>query len=234
LRKAIFVIIWAIAFAYVEAAVVEYLRGLYYPPDSGGFKFPLLTLDQIMIQGREHWLRLVIELGRELSTLAMLATVAIVAARNTREWWGYFMVAFGVWDLFYYVWLKVFLDWPASLMTWDLLFLVPVPWVSPVLAPVIVALAMTASGLTVLFYEARGQALVTSWLDWTFLTIGGVIVIVSFCMDYENIIAGGLPAPFNWPLFLLGLLTAVATFILILRRNRSGEHGGTNPEQLQT
>jgi len=234
LRKIFFVIIWAIAFAYVEAAVVEYLRALYYPPDSGGFRFPLLTLQQITTLGQDHWTRLIIELGRELSTLIMLAAVALVAARNAREWLGYFMVAFGVWDVFYYVWLKIFLGWPASLMTWDLLFLIPVPWVSPVPAPVIVALAMTASGLTVLFCEARGKTLATSWTDWILITAGGVIVIVSFCLDYENIMAGGLPAPFNWPLFFVGLLTAAATFTGILWRNRSVGQSSTPPEKLQT
>jgi hypothetical protein len=218
-KKVHFVIVWAIAFAYVEASVVEYLRALYYPIDSGGFRFPLLTLDELTALGSSHRTRLAIEFGRELATLAMLAGVGLLAANNRREAWAHFMIAFGVWDIFYYLWLKVFLDWPASLLTWDLLFLVPLPWVGPVLAPVLISLVMIGCGLVVLYYEGCGQPLATTLTDWIWLTLGGLVVIASFCMDYVNIMEGGLPGPFNWPVFATGLIVAFATFVRILRRN---------------
>ena len=141
LKKAAVVIIWGIAFGFVEASVVEYLRAIYYPISDGGFHFPIQTLAQLQSMGPEHIHRLEIEVVREFFTLVMLATIAIAAARNRRQAWAYFMIAFGVWDIFYYIWLKVLLDWPAGLMTWDLLFLLPVPWVSPVAAPVIISLS---------------------------------------------------------------------------------------------
>jgi hypothetical protein len=220
------VVVWAIAFAYVEAAVVVYLRALYYPLDSGGFRFPILTFAQLQEMGTEHVRRLAIELGRELSTLVMLAAVGLTAGKNRREAWAHFMVAFGVWDLFYYMWLKVFLGWPESLMTWDLLFLIPVPWVGPVVAPMIVSVALIISGVLVLYRELAGQPLRAGWLDWSIISAGGVVVILAFCWDYANIMNGGSPSPFHWSLFSLGLATSTAAFarILLLSSNCSEAH----------
>lgn len=220
MKRLPWVVFWAIAFAYVESAVVEYMRGIYYPLSKGGFQFPVYTLEQLAALGDEHTRRLAIELGRELATLVMLATLGVIAGRNRREAWAHFMVAFGIWDIFFYLWLKLFVNWPSSPMTWDLLFLIPVPWVSPVLAPVIVSAVMIACGIVVLHYEQHERPLDATWRDWFLIITGGVIVIVSFCRDYANIVDGGYPNPFSWSVFVLGLLLAVATFISILLRNR--------------
>jgi len=206
-------------FAYVESALVEYLRAIYYPLSDGGFQFPLITLDQFHALGDEHLRRLAVELGREFATLVMLAAVGWAAGTNFREAVSHFMIAFGVWDIFYYVWLKIFVGWPPSIMTWDLLFLIPVPWASPVVAPVIVSAVMIVAGLVVLWCEARGRVLSTTWRDWVVFTAGGVVVIVSFCWDWRNTMAGGLPNPFQWTLFLVGLVVSSAWFVWVLRRN---------------
>jgi len=221
-RKVPVVVLWAVAFAFVESAVVEYLRGLYYPMERGGFRFPILTVDQLQAMGEWHVRRLVIELGREFCTLVMLACVGLCAANNRRQAWAHFMIAFGVWDIFYYVWLKVFLDWPSGFTTWDLLFLVPVPWVSPVLAPVIISVVLIASGLIVLAYEDAGRPLKTGWGHWGALTSGGMMVIGSFCWDFQNVANGGLPAPFNWTLFGVGLMVGIGTFASIIVRQGRG------------
>ena len=225
MRKAPSVILWAVAFAFVESAVVEYLRAIYYPLNEGGFQFPILTLEQLESLGPEHVRRLAIEFGRELATLAMLVAIGAAAGSNRREAWAHFMVAFGVWDIFYYLWLKLFIDWPPGLMTWDLLFLIPVPWVAPVLAPVIISVAMIGCGLTVLFFEARRGPLITSWRDWFFLVLGGLIVIVSFCEDYQNIMNGGAPNPFNWKLFVTGFLISACGFVFVLLRQHRVKDG---------
>ncbi|MBI5248004.1 MAG: hypothetical protein HY912_00795 [Desulfomonile tiedjei] len=214
------VVIWAVAFAYVESSLVEYLRALYYPVERGGFQFPILTLEQFQLMGDEHVRRLLIELGREASTLVMLAAVGIAAAENRREAWAHFMISFGVWDIFFYIWLKLFIDWPQGLMTWDLLFLVPLPWVSPVLCPVLVSLAMILAGLSVLYFERAGRPLEVSWTGWGLIAAGGSIVIASFCWDYKNIMAGGMPAPFNWPLFVAGFMLSGVTFLRVICRAR--------------
>lgn len=222
MRSLLPVVIWAIAFAYVEAAVVEYLRALCYPLDNGGFRFPILTLEHLQHMGNEHVQRLVVELGRELSTLVMLAAVGLAAGKNRREAWAHFMIAFGVWDTFYYLWLKVILGWPEGLMTWDLLFLIPVPWVAPVIAPVIVSIALIISGLLVLYRETTGRTLLAGWLDWSIISAGGVVVILAFCWDYGNIMNGGSPNPFHWPLFFLGLAISASAFTRVLLRSDSG------------
>uniref|UniRef100_A0A7C4EXG7 Uncharacterized protein n=1 Tax=Desulfomonile tiedjei TaxID=2358 RepID=A0A7C4EXG7_9BACT len=220
MKKVPFVAAWAIAFAFVEAAVVEYLRALYYPLERGGFQFPLQTWEDLCAMGWEHLRRLYIELGREAATLVMLATLGGAVGGNRREAWAHFMIAFGVWDIFYYVWLKLFLDWPAHLLTWDLLFLLPVPWVAPVLAPVIISLCLIGAGLTVLAYEQRERPLLISWGEWGLISAGGFVVILSFCLDAGNVLAGAMPRNFSWSLFLLGLATSVVTFARALYRNR--------------
>ncbi len=159
MKKVPYVAAWAIAFAFVEAAVVEYLRALYYPLERGGFQFPLQTWQDLCAMGWEHLRRLYIELGREAATLVMLATLGGAVGRNRREAWAHFMIAFGIWDIFFYGWLELFLGWPESILTWDLLFLLPVPWVAPVLAPIIISLCLIGAGLIVLWYEQQGASI---------------------------------------------------------------------------
>src|SRR5260370_7926441 len=86
-------------------------------------------------------------MGREAATIVMLAAIALAGADNAGQWAAAFAIAFGTWDIAFYAFLKLLLDWPASLLTWDILFLIPIPWVGPVLAPVIVSASMIAAGL---------------------------------------------------------------------------------------
>ena len=135
LNKIIWISVFAVAFAAVESAVVVYLRALYYPE---GFSLPL------KIFGRNH---LWVELARELATMVMLASVAVLTGSNRWQRFAYFLISFGVWDIFYYVWLKVMINWPSSIFDWDILFLLPVPWIGPVIAPVLVSFFMILGGL---------------------------------------------------------------------------------------
>src|SRR5690242_14368047 len=109
-RVVVGLVIFGVAFGYVEAAVVAYLRSMYapiraqlYPAVPPGELFPLLTLDQLVAFGPEHTARLKIELGREFATLAMLASVGLIAARRAREWIAAFVICFGVWDIAFYL-----------------------------------------------------------------------------------------------------------------------------------
>jgi hypothetical protein len=210
-RTLLALLIFGISFGYVEAAVVVYLRALYeplheqfHPGHRTGDLFPLLTLEQLQASGPEPARWLAVELAREAATLLMLAAVALATARNFRQWLASFAIAFGVWDIFFYLSLKVMLQWPESPMTWDLLFLLPLPWAGPVLAPVVVALTLIAGGVLTWTREAAGRPLRPSWFDWTNIVTGGVVLVVAFCWDYRNLLAGGAPGPFNWPLFVLG------------------------------
>ena len=168
---------------------------------------------QLEAAGPQYVQQLYTELVREAATLVMLAAVALAVARNLREWFAAFVVAFGAWDVFFYVFLRVMTGWPVSLFDWDLLFLLPLPWVGPVLAPVLVALAMIAAGLALLNREASGRPVLLSRGHWSAISTGGLVVIVAFCWDWRNILAGGLPNPFPWPLFAFGLLLGLAGYL---------------------
>jgi hypothetical protein len=219
LRTLIALFLFGVAFAFVEAAVVVYLRALYeplherfYPGHTASDLFPLIRLDQLDAAGPapERWL--LIELVRETATLILLAAVGLAIGINFRQGLAAFLVAFGLWDIFYYVFLKILIDWPASLFEWDLLFLLPLPWAGPVVAPVLVALMMIACGSLVLWRESAGRPLHAQALHWAAIFGGGVILVVAFCWDYQNLMAGGLPNPFPWPLFTLGLAMSLAAF----------------------
>ena len=210
--------LFAFSFGYVEAAVVAYLRSIYTPlrahfyPGSSSELFPLLSFDQLRSLGSEHVARLNIELGRELATLVMLAGAALGATRRLREWVAAFVVCFGVWDVAFYAWLKVLLRWPASLLTWDILFLLPVPWVGPVLAPVLVSVAMIGCGVVVLWRERGDRPVEISATRWAFIVLGGALVFAAFIADFRNTAAGGNPNAFHWWLFGVGLVAGVAGF----------------------
>lgn len=219
--------VFAAAFGYVEAAVVTYLRSIYMPlrvrfyPGSAGELFPLLSFDQLRMLGPEHIARLNIELGREFATLLMLAGVALAAARNRREWTAQFFLCFGIWDLTFYGFLKLLLNWPASLLTWDILFLLPVPWVGPVLAPVLVSISMIGAALITLYRENAQRPFHIGTTRWMLIVLAGAIVFYSFVADFRTTAAGGNPNAFHWAEFLIGEALGLAAFLDALLRSRS-------------
>ncbi len=220
--------LFGVGFGYVEAAVVVYLRAAYEPlharlypaehadPILGGL-LPFIPLHRLQSAGPPFVDWVTTELAREAATLLMLTGAALAVARNFREWFAAFVFAFGLWDLFYYVFLKVLIGWPASLLTWDILFLLPVPWVAPVLAPALVALAMVLTGAVALARERAGRPLRLTAAHWLALSASGAALIATFCWDTRNIAQGGSPQPFPWPVFALGLALALAAFGHALR-----------------
>ncbi len=197
---------YAIAMAYVEAAVVVYLRALYYPR---GFAFPLAPLPPAMVA---------IEIGREAATLVMLLGVAMLAGRERWERFLAFCVSFGVWDLFYYVWLWLLLGWPPSLLTWDVLFLIPVPWTGPVLAPVVVSVLLVVGGLLLWRKGAGGEPVRFPVPLRVLLLAGALLVLGSFVLDFQPVMRQLDPPPFRWGLFGAGLTLGVAALVLAVRK----------------
>jgi hypothetical protein len=140
------VCVWAVAFAAVEAMVVFYLRKLfaleyrmqYTPAD---FHFPRAYLPY--------------ERAREAATMVMLLAVGFLAGRT---WWqrlAFWLLAFGVWDVFYYAWLWVLLRWPSSLGDRDLLFLIPREWWEPVWMPVLASCGFIAVAVLIVTKTRR-------------------------------------------------------------------------------
>ncbi len=206
--------VFGIAFGYIEAAVVVYLRDAYepllrevHPQRSPDELFPLMSMESLKQQGGTHWRRLRIEVGREAATLVMLAGVALATARGLgfSAWLEAFLFAFGWWDIFYYVFLKLTIGWPASLLTFDVLFLIPVPWVGPVLAPVLASVAMIVLGGVAYALAAAGRPLRLRLLHWLMIVGGGAIIVASFCLESRYVLAGGVPRGFRWAVFAAGL-----------------------------
>lgn len=227
-RTYILVLIFSIAMGFLEAVVVVYLRKISYPH---GFHFPLVLLPKKMY---------FTELSREFATLVMLVSLAFLAGKNRLERFAYFLFAFAVWDIIYYAGLKLLLNWPPSFMTWDILFLIPIPWVSPVLAPLICSLSMIflAFGLT------RGQQKVpsfrVSFAEWGLLLGGAVIVFWSFVRDYaaflfrKGILNGTgkhtavvlsrfSPVSFHWGLFIPGEILILISIAMIWKKRIRNE-----------
>lgn len=227
----LWVTVFSIAMGYLESAVVIYLREIYYP---GGFDFPLGPLNGEIVMA---------EIGRELATLVMLLSLGILAGKNRAQRFAYFIYSFAIWDIFYYIFLKILIDWPDSLMTWDVLFMLPLIWVGPVISPLIVSATMIVLAFIILIIKSSGLPLVINRYTWSFFIIGSLILILSFVWDYsayilENItikelftasdhkdlgeIANGFkPKKFNWTLFVIAELTISAgIFLILVSRNK--------------
>jgi hypothetical protein len=209
---------FSIAMGFLEAAVVIYLRKIYYPQ---GFYFPLVPIEPNIA---------LVEIFREAATIIMLVGIGILTGRNTSEKFACFIYSFAVWDIFYYVFLKLFLNWPASLVTWDILFLIPVPWVGPVVAPCIVSSTMILLATLLLCFNGRIKT-----TEWILFILGSLIIITSFTTPYFhylqeqntsawtpgsnaelfNEIRKFVPTYYNWWIFLLGesvLLIGISRF----------------------
>jgi hypothetical protein len=210
------VVVFAIAMAWVESAVVYYLRTMIDRIEP----YQAQPLPLIGGLGRA-------ELVREGATLIMLLTVGILAGRTWRSRLGYTAIAFGVWDIFYYIFLKVLCGWPHSLWDWDILFLLPLPWWGPVLAPVSIALLMVLWGTLVSTWPT-GESRSSEWKPWSLNFIGVGLALYLFMADSMRVAGDGvnalrnmLPASFNWPLFCLALLLMAAPIIQVLIRSCS-------------
>lgn len=209
-RRVLWVALFGTAFAFVESSVVVYLRALYYPE---GFAFPLKLVSA------QH---LTVELAREFFTLLMLTAVGIIAGTTRWSRFAYFAVAFGVWDLFYYVWLKVLLNWPSSLLEWDILFLLPIPWIGPVVAPVMISFLLICSGLVIIRHEMLGNLFAPGKVVWLLAIVGTVLILLSFMMDIDASVRMQMPKPYHYELLAFGIACYIGGIIEVVRKSNAG------------
>ena len=225
------IILFAIAMGLLETSVVIYLRELYYP---NGFEFPLRIIPL-------HVAR--VEILRELATVIMLVAVGILSGTGRLQRFAYFVLAFAVWDLFYYIFLYLLIQWPQSLFTWDILFLIPLPWVGPVWAPCLLCLIMIYGSIYVITRTQIPGRLSISRFQW-FLMVGGACTcILSFMWDYlqytrerngywtllskEELFldfANYRPEQFNYTLFFAGFVGMCASILISILKNKSNEN----------
>ena len=129
------------------------------------------------------------------------------------------MIIFGIWDIFYYIFLKIFLDWPESYLTWDILFLIPLPWVGPVLAPVLVSLSLIYTGIIILVEMDRGYRFQFDKKFWIIEIIAGIIIIISFIIPGIVVLNQMVPESFPWGIFLAGFFFGLAVFHYYLMKD---------------
>src|SRR6185295_1640743 len=92
---------------------------------------------------------------------------------------------FGAWDLAYYAGLYVALGWPPSLLTWDVLFLIPVPWTAPVLYPALVSVVLVLGFAGHEILRSRGRRARPSRGEWIVATAGCLAIVVAFCFRFR-------------------------------------------------
>lgn len=201
--------LFAIAMAHVEAALVVYLRELYYP-DHPRMIFPLRLL---------HPAHLGIELARETATVVMILAVALLAERGVTRVFAAFVFVFGLWDIFYYLWLKLMIGWPSGWLDWDVLFLIPWPWFGPWIAPALIALWFSLWGGWILRSD-RPRPLTRVGL--AIFVIGTLLALASFLLPGAGLLPQGAegfrgyrPGNFAWWLFVPGLLLMVIGLVLV-------------------
>jgi hypothetical protein len=228
-RTIIWLTLFSIAMGFMETAVVVYLRRIYYPE---GFDFPLKPIEMTLAAT---------EFYREIATLIMLVGIGILAGKNAIQRFTFFIYCFAIWDIFYYVFLKLILNWPASMFTWDILFLVPIPWVGPVLAPCITSLTMIWLAAIAIYYNNKQRLNKFKATEWAQLIAGSIIMIFSFVYDYiqyhYSLSSGDsiqlntasstlqafrnyVPQHFAWNIFWIGELLIVWCIVSIVIRMR--------------
>jgi len=206
LLKFSIVVVFSIAFAYIESAVVVYLREIFHPE---GFKFPFKVFNVEQVNMR----LLLTEVGREAATLVLILTACWNFGQNRRQRCAYFLTIFAIWDIFYYVWLKVLIDWPASIMDYDILFLMPTIWASPTLAPVLVSVTMLIFALVILLLDAKGLRLKVTYLDWAGYITAAVIIVAGFCYTGQFHDKTDFDRHYSWLIFASGELIAISIFV---------------------
>ncbi len=213
-KRFLWVSAYAIAMALVEAVVVVYLRGLLQVTDDHVALGPYVRM--------ETW--------REASTLVMLAAIGWLAGRRRIDRWAYGLFAFGMWDITYYIWLKLLIDWPATLLDWDVLFLIPLRWWGPVLAPVLIAGLVCITAILAMVRLTRDKRLGFTPARASVAALGGLLALYVFMSDSLHAWLVGRtdwdtlrPEPFKWSLFLVALALMAAPSLIMTWPNHREE-----------
>lgn len=206
LKRSLWVILFAIAMAWMESSVVVYLRLLVnrlQPYQEDPLPKSLMTAVGPA------------ELVREAATILMLWAIGRLAGDTRRNRFGHFIIAFGVWDIFYYVFLRIICGWPKTIWDWDILFLLPLPWWGPVLSPVLIALLMIVAGLLLSLCDTEKTPLWPRRSTQAAGALGATMALIVFMSDAISVAVAGrgaeavrrvLPAQFHWGWFLAGVI----------------------------
>lgn len=217
-NRFLWLVAFSVAMGFLEAAVVVYLRDLYYPE---GFNFPLKAMSAR---------NTIVELLREAATIIMLAGIGVLSASTAKQRLAFFLASFAIWDLFYYVFLKLILDWPESFYTWDILFLIPVPWFGPVITPCIISLTMLLLAAALIQRDLQSSVTRLSLNEWILLILGSLVVIGSWTWEYlvhsskavDPMLAINtyVPQSYAWIVFWIGEALLLCAIYFFWRRTK--------------
>ena len=207
-------VVLALVFGWIEASVVVYLREISL---GEGALHATTYLQNLQITLASLPGRLVaLEMAREACTLVLLAAVGWLAGRRPADRMGAFVAAFGIWDLTYYAVLRLVSGWPESISTWDILFLIPSPWVAPVWAPVTVATLFVLAG-SYLFWTADRRRRYR-WTDIGVLLASACLTLAAFLVGSTAVTDHRVPEHFPIWLFWSGVALGAAWFAGVERR----------------
>ena len=228
IKTLFWITVFAVSMGFFESAVVIYIRQIVYP---GGFAFPLQPIPKNLATT---------EAIREAFSLLMILSVGILTGRSAITKFAWFIYSFAIWDIFYYIFLKILIGWPESFLTTDILFLLPVMWIGPVLAPLILSLVMILFALLVLYFSSVHRQVQLKPREILILTAGSLLIVISFTADYIGFIfnhfsfegireltSEGLlqlpfkyyPGNFDWSVFAIGLIFILSGIGLFTKKN---------------
>lgn len=167
----------------------------------------------------------------------MLITVAFICSKNAIHRFAYFLLSFAIWDLCYYIFLKILLNWPESIFTWDILFLIPIPWLGTGIGAVILSMLMLVFSFVLLKFKPETVQILITFPSLIKLVTGSLVTIFSFIINYlifkaaspphltSNTINSGInmlnnykPDEFYWWIYFTGVAILVWEIISIYRR----------------
>jgi hypothetical protein len=228
-RTTTYVAIWllALAFGVIEGAVAVYLREIYVRDASLGVSSRIPDLAITLVSLPERLVSL--EIVREACTMILLAATAWLSGRRLADRIGVFLLAFGIWDLVYYVVLRVFLGWPSRVNTWDVLFLIPVPWVAPMWTPALIAVLFVVAGSYLFWTGERPRRY--GWGDAAALLGGALLTTASFLVESDSAVVHRIPDRFPLWLYWSGVLLAAAGFVRAERAGPDATPGTQNAKR---
>jgi len=210
-KKLSYLTLFAISFAFVIGVTVYYFRLHFYAPQ---FSFPI---------NWKEGLPFYTLFGRQLASLMVIFLLAWLSGKNLKQKIAAFLYVFGVWDIFYYLSLYIICRWPNSFLTNDLLFVIPLPWTGPVLAPMVVSLVLISLGVTLFFLDKKSMQLNSPFILWVFEIVSGGFIVLSFLWNFQAVYQGEVPTPFPWFLFISGLILGIGSFGYSVLRTYTSE-----------
>ncbi len=204
-------LVFAIGMAFLESAVVVYLREIWQLTDI----FPVENI----FDRAQNIRTLKVEFAREAATLVMLVSISYALGRSAWQRVAYFLFLFGVWDIFYYVWLRVMIHWPQSLISWDVLFFIPWTLVSPIYAPIAVSSAMIFCGIMIIHAQKKRVTLKSTRRFWIMETLAFALIYASFIFETPKVNAGALESELEYPwlMLIVGLTIGLTAFLFLIQ-----------------